>query len=202
MTTKGTPTTSKGIAFAHLLNDPSPRSSANTGSVSGLRRWASCGVEFPASASKKRRTLGAFRAHRDGTDDIFNIPSSDNTFRELPPKSKLAGMFEQMRESVAPHNLVASSELPSSSSPLPDSLTELLESDSLTGTYPTNSTRTFPLSLLIIPLPLSLSVLFAFSRTGSGISSLFGLQLHHTHSLSSITYDTIHSKATKQSCDR
>ena len=85
-----------------------------------------------------------------------------------------------------------------SSSPLPDSLAELLESDSLAGTYPTNSTPTFPLSLLIIFLPLSLSILFAFSRTGSGISSLFGLQLHHTHSLSSITYDTIHSLYTEK----
>jgi DNA replication ATP-dependent helicase Dna2 len=119
---KGTPTASKNVAFAHLINESSPRSSATAGSVSGLRRWASCGVEFPASHTKKRRTKGTFRAETEPTGDVFGAASSDGTFQAQPEQSKLAGMLQRMRESITKQesSKICSSELPSSSSPLPE----------------------------------------------------------------------------------
>ncbi|KAF2019074.1 hypothetical protein BU24DRAFT_111950 [Aaosphaeria arxii CBS 175.79] len=121
--TKGTPSTKKGVAFAHLLNDPSPRSSADAGSVSGLRRWTSCGAEFPTSATKRRQPPGAFRAKKDDGEDVFSAPSSDGVFKPPPKKSRLAGMLEEMSQSVArPSPRIATSDIPSSSSPLPDNI--------------------------------------------------------------------------------
>lgn len=119
---KGTPTANKVVAFAHLINESSPRSSATAGSVSGLRRWASCGVEFPASHTKKRRTHGAFRVEKESTEDVFGAASSDGAFQAQPEKSKLAGMLQRMRDSITKQapSKITSSEIPSSSSPLPE----------------------------------------------------------------------------------
>jgi DNA replication ATP-dependent helicase Dna2 len=117
---KGTPSANKSVAFAHLINESSPRSSLAAGSVSGLRRWASCGHEFPASTRKRRRTNGVFQGEKYETEDVFAAaPSSDGVMLGQPPKSKIASMVERMKESVSmPPRL--SSQLPSSSSPLPD----------------------------------------------------------------------------------
>ncbi|KAF2690967.1 hypothetical protein K458DRAFT_65161 [Lentithecium fluviatile CBS 122367] len=118
---KGTPSGTKAVAFAHLISESSPRSSANAGSVSGLRRWASCGVEFPASTKKKRRTTGAFAATKEPTGDVFNQPSSEGVIQGHPQeKSKLAGMVERMKESISRPQPRIASQIPSSSSPLPD----------------------------------------------------------------------------------
>jgi hypothetical protein len=119
---KGTPTASKNVAFAHLIHESSPRSSATAGSVSGLRRWASCGVEFPASHTKKRRTKGTFRMEKEPTGDVFGPASSDRAFHAQPEQSKLAGMLQRMRDSITKQepSKVCPSELPSSSSPLPE----------------------------------------------------------------------------------
>lgn len=118
---KGTPTANKGTAFAHLINESSPRSSASAGNVSGLRRWTSCGVEFPASTRKRRRIGSTLAADQGDKADVFNAPSSDGMFQAQPQKSKMAGMLQRMRESIFHQQpKLSSSELPSSSSPLPD----------------------------------------------------------------------------------
>ena len=118
---KGTPGANKGIAFAHLINESSPRSVAAAGSVSGLRRWASCGVEFPASIRKKRRTHGVFQADKGQDEDVFaGAPSSDNTVLGQSIKPNVAEMVQRMRECVSKSQSRVSSQLPSSSSPLPD----------------------------------------------------------------------------------
>lgn len=118
---KGTPSGNKGVAFAHLINESSPRSSATAGSVSGLRRWASCGVEFPASTRKRRRVHGAMGEHKEQTEDVFGHPSSDGMFQGQPQEtSKLAGMLQRMRESISKPPSRMSSQIPSSSSPLPE----------------------------------------------------------------------------------
>ena len=104
---KGTPSGHKNIAFAHLISEASPRSSATAGSVSGLRRWASCGVEFPASTKKRRRTqapIGVFKEHPEESARV---------------KTNLAEMLEKMRESMAKPSQRSGSQAPSSSSPLP-----------------------------------------------------------------------------------
>lgn len=76
----GTPSANKNVAFAHLISEASPRSAVAAGSVSGLRRWASCGHEFPASNRKRRRTHGVFQEDQDRAEDVFaGAPSSDGT---------------------------------------------------------------------------------------------------------------------------
>lgn len=117
---KGTPTANKSVAFAHLINESSPRSAAAAGSVSGLRRWASCGVEFPASNRKKRRTHGVFQAEKETSEDVFaDAPSSDGVMLGQPARPNLASMVQRMRECVSKSESRLSSQLPSSSSPLP-----------------------------------------------------------------------------------
>jgi DNA replication ATP-dependent helicase Dna2 len=117
---KGTPSANKSVAFAHLINESSPRSSVAAGSVSGLRRWASCGHEFPASNRKRRRTHGVFQGEDDRTEDVFAAaPSSDGKMLGQQGKSNLASMVQRMKECVKSQPRI-SSQLPSSSSPFPD----------------------------------------------------------------------------------
>jgi DNA replication ATP-dependent helicase Dna2 len=117
---KGTPSANKSVAFAHLINESSPRSSVAAGSVSGLRRWASCGHEFPASNRKRRRTHGVFQGENDRTEDVFaTAPSSDGMMLGQQGKSNIASMVQRMKECVKSQPRI-SSQLPSSSSPFPD----------------------------------------------------------------------------------
>lgn len=117
---KGTPSVNKSVAFAHLINESSPRSSLAAGSVSGLRRWASCGHEFPASTRKRRRTHGVFQGEQARAEDVFgHAPSSDGVMLNQPKKANLASMVERMKECVSRSQPKISSQLPSSSSPLP-----------------------------------------------------------------------------------
>jgi DNA replication ATP-dependent helicase Dna2 len=107
----------KSVAFAHLINESSPQSSVAAGSVSGLRRWASCGHEFPASNRKRSRIHGVFRGENDRTEDVFAAaPSSDGGQQG---KSSLASMVQRMQECVKSQPRIFS-QLPSSSSPFPD----------------------------------------------------------------------------------
>ncbi|KAE8850509.1 hypothetical protein PTNB85_00925 [Pyrenophora teres f. teres] len=117
---KGTPSANKNVAFAHLINESSPRSAAAAGSVNGLRRWASCGVEFPASNRKRRRVHGVFQQEKDTTEDVFaGASSSDGTMLGQPAKPNIASMVQRMRECVSKSQPRIHSQLPSSSSPLP-----------------------------------------------------------------------------------
>jgi hypothetical protein len=128
---KGTPTGHKGIAFAHLISEASPRSSATAGSVSGLRRWASCGVEFPASTKKRRRTQAVIGVFKEQAEDVADLPSSDGNFQGPPRgKTNLAEMLEKMRESMAKPAARSESQAPSSSSPLPAAERQDLPTDS------------------------------------------------------------------------
>lgn len=100
-------------SFAHLIEPSSPRSGPRTpgASVSGLRRWASCGMDFPASKTKRRRTHGVFR---DGSQD------QDASQSDKPkPVSRVGMLLERVQASLAqPQHL--KKDAPSSSSPLPD----------------------------------------------------------------------------------
>jgi DNA replication ATP-dependent helicase Dna2 len=119
---KGTPSVNKSVTFAHLINESSPRSAAAAGSVSGLRRWASCGHEFPASTRKRRKTHGVFQSEKMTNEDVFAaLPSSDGVMLGQPAKSTIASMVQRMKACVSKQQPRLSSQLPSSSSPLPDS---------------------------------------------------------------------------------
>lgn len=116
---KGTPTVTKSVSFAHLINDSSPHSAAAAaaGSVSGLRRWASCGVEFPTSTRKRRRTHGVFHADQpDDGEDVFAAAPSSDSVMQGHTTSNLANIVQRMKDSIT----YSQEDLPSSSSPLPD----------------------------------------------------------------------------------
>jgi hypothetical protein len=91
------------------MNDSSPRSAPRTpgGSVGGLRRWASCGLEFPSSRVKRRRVNGIFRDNNNNNTDPGDLSAAK-------PLSRVGMLVEKVQESLA-HK-----DLPSSSSPLPD----------------------------------------------------------------------------------
>jgi DNA replication ATP-dependent helicase Dna2 len=110
---KGT-TGGKAVAFAHLISESSPRSSATAGSVGGLRRWASCGVEFPTSARKRRKTTGVFDSITEPVEDVFHQPSSEGGPGRSPEKSDMAVLLQKMRAAIP------KPQIPSSSSPLPE----------------------------------------------------------------------------------
>lgn len=112
-TAKVTPDAKQAAEFAHLIERSSPHSSATAGSVSGLRRWASCGVEFPsATKPKKRRTAGAFRDGRNA--------SGRGTPVEEDGPSKVGRLLERIQETLAQPVKDAPPAAPSSSSPLPE----------------------------------------------------------------------------------
>ncbi|KAK8156253.1 hypothetical protein BKA80DRAFT_281069 [Phyllosticta citrichinensis] len=114
--TSNAESTSNPSAFAHLMAEASPRSSATAGSVGGLRRWASCGAEWPASKTKKRRTAGTFREQLEPIGDKEHGDTS-----ELPQAkvSKVGALVEKIQKSLAEKPTHHSDNGPSSSSPLP-----------------------------------------------------------------------------------
>jgi DNA replication ATP-dependent helicase Dna2 len=99
----------KSFAFAHLIRDSSPRSPATTGSVGGLRRWASCGVEWPQSATKRPRK----------TRRIEEVSREEDESVGTTKISRVGELLERMKETLSkPASQLPDS--PSSSSPLPD----------------------------------------------------------------------------------
>jgi hypothetical protein len=100
-----TPIEKRIPSLAHLMNDSSPRAAPRTpgGSVGGLRRWASCGLEWPSTrGGKRRRVNGIFHEHKDQDPSVTK------------PLSRVGMLVEKVQESLA------RKDLPSSSSPLPD----------------------------------------------------------------------------------
>lgn len=99
--------------------------------MSGLRRWASCGVEFPASTKKRRRTQAPIGVFKEQTENLADQPSSDGNV-QVPPRGKtnLAEMLEKMRESMAKPVQRTGSQAPSSSSPLPGVERQDVQTDS------------------------------------------------------------------------
>ena len=98
-TNKGASPSKKGLAFAHLLDGSSPHSTTNAGSVGGLRRWSSCGNEFPMSTTKRRRAAGRFRSVREEDED--QLPSTDSNAYDTVERSKLGDMVQRMRDTMA-----------------------------------------------------------------------------------------------------
>ena len=99
-------------AFAYLMEESSPRSGPRTpnASVGGLRRWASCGMDFPASRVKRRRTNGVLR-DRDMSED--REPDQPKQM------SRVEMLLEKVQASLAQPACIRK-DAPSSSSPLPD----------------------------------------------------------------------------------
>ncbi|KAF2401373.1 hypothetical protein EJ06DRAFT_389449 [Trichodelitschia bisporula] len=97
------PPNKKPAVFSHLIREASPRSLPTSGSVSGLRRWASCGTEWP---TKRRKTA-------EGRDEDGELPDAEADNQSGDKKSRIGSLLERMKESMY------HSTEPSSSSPLP-----------------------------------------------------------------------------------
>lgn len=123
-------------AFANLTYPSSPYSAdVTSGNVAGLRRWTSCGIEWPSSKAKRRkvnhtsiiREQVAEALNEDSAGDIpGNTP--ENT---KPSKSKITSLIERIQGSLNKPREPEEPKAPSSSSPLPEtkeSLSQRLES--------------------------------------------------------------------------
>ncbi|KAJ9647964.1 DNA replication endonuclease-helicase Dna2 [Coniosporium tulheliwenetii] len=99
--TTDTPTAKKATQFAHLIGNSSPHSASEVGSVGGLRRWVSCGVEWPTPNSKRRRTTGGFREHAGSVIQVGH--SSANAVPTEAKASKLCLLTRNLNtEQTAP----------------------------------------------------------------------------------------------------
>ena len=103
-----------------LLEQSSPRlhGEDSTHKVGGLRRWASCGVEWPTSRAKRRKTKAGTRGERvDLLQKHANPQKMDK--KENVTTSKLGFLVERMQETLARNLDADNAPAPSSSSPFP-----------------------------------------------------------------------------------
>ena len=117
LSSKNTPATNKAVAFAHLIDSSSPVTPGSAGSVGGLRRWASCGVEWPASRTKRRKTNAA-TAMEQVEQAVANADTDAGVSR--PRQSKVGFLVDRIQETLGkppPFEITAKV---SSSSPLPE----------------------------------------------------------------------------------
>ena len=122
-------------AYAHLLPS-SPQTPNGTNKDSGLRRTHSCGVEWPTSKAKRRKTEN--RESLGRTKDLFAASRKDILRRDLSNNTRVGLLLEKIQESLA--KKAASDESPSSSSPLPDRRSQVLVSP----TRPQNKEQSEP----------------------------------------------------------
>jgi DNA replication ATP-dependent helicase Dna2 len=101
-----------------LINGSSPRPPGiRTSPGSTLRRSLSCGMEWPTSKAKRRKTAGL---GTDSSDDVFFAPADD--IQETPAKSKLSRvslLVDKLQESLSHPTRMVNNDGRSSSSPLP-----------------------------------------------------------------------------------
>ncbi|KAK4943855.1 DNA replication endonuclease-helicase Dna2 [Elasticomyces elasticus] len=110
-------------AYAHLLPS-SPQTPNGTNKDSGLRRTHSCGVEWPTSKAKRRKTENKELHGR--TKDLFAASRKDILRRDLSNNTRVGLLLEKIQESLA--KKAENDESPSSSSPLPDRRSQALVS--------------------------------------------------------------------------
>jgi len=115
--TKSTKGDFTASVFANLMPS-SPQTPSTTNSKDGgLRRTASCGLEWPMSKSKRQRIDNGESYGR--TRDIFAASKRDILATDLPKTSRVSLLVEKIQESLA-RKPVAEIDGPSSSSPLPE----------------------------------------------------------------------------------
>ncbi|KAK5235684.1 DNA replication endonuclease-helicase Dna2 [Exophiala xenobiotica] len=119
-TTANAPKTAQGEPtlpnYAYLLPS-SPQTPSTTSKDSGLRRTHSCGVEWPTSKAKRRRT--ETNAQHGRTKELFAASRKDILRRDLSNNTRVGLLLEKIQESLT-KKAIAADESPSSSSPLPD----------------------------------------------------------------------------------
>ena len=108
-------------AYAHLLPS-SPRTPSTTDKDGGFRRTHSCGVEWPASKTKRRK----LDEQHSRTKELFAASRKDILRRDLSNNTRVGLLLEKIQESLS--KKVDAPESPSSSSPLPDRRSQALVS--------------------------------------------------------------------------
>ena len=101
-------------SFAHL-QPSSPDTPSTTSKDSGLRRTASCGIEWPTS-KPKRRKIDVGDSH-SRTKDIFAASRREILAQNVPKTSRVGLLVEKIQESM--NKRQRANDDPSSSSPLP-----------------------------------------------------------------------------------
>ncbi|EXJ85051.1 DNA replication ATP-dependent helicase Dna2 [Capronia epimyces CBS 606.96] len=119
-------------SYTHLLPS-SPQTPSTASKESGLRRTHSCGTEWPASKSKRRR-VEANELH-GRTKEVFAASRKEILRRDLSNNTRVGLLLEKIQESLTKQ--VPADESPSSSSPLPDRRSQAL----LSPTKPQTKTR-------------------------------------------------------------
>ena len=100
------------------LSPSSPKTPSTTNSKdNALRRTASCGVEWPMSKSKRRRTDAT--ESFDRARGIFAAAKREILAPDLPKQSRISMLVEKIQESLSKKQSEPGDE-PSSSSPLPE----------------------------------------------------------------------------------
>jgi len=114
-------------SLAKLVGTSSPHTAIEdrVGNVSGLRRWGSCGMEFPSSKAKRRKTKHTMICDR--IEETSAYSPSVATAAPVDPEKKLRMglLLERIQESLTrplevPELEVPEQPAPASSSPLPD----------------------------------------------------------------------------------
>ena len=119
---KDTPLGQRLTSLASGLGSSSPYTSEDrAGNVSGLRRWTSCGMEFPASKPKRQK----IQHTRDVTSmgQVFHEASTKApTVAKGSSKSiRIGSLLDKISENLEVSRAIAEEEqAPSSSSPLPE----------------------------------------------------------------------------------
>ena len=103
-------------AFAHLMTSSPQTPGTTNGKDGGLRRSISCGIEWPASKSKRRKTNHEMAEGK--VTDIFAASRKAIMATGKPKASRISLLMEKLQENLmrVPQDEVSG---PSSSSPLP-----------------------------------------------------------------------------------
>ncbi|USW46949.1 Putative PD-(D/E)XK endonuclease-like domain superfamily, DNA replication factor Dna2 [Septoria linicola] len=119
--------------ISNLIFQGSPRPLETPVKGGGLRRWASTGNDWPSSKNKRQRT--------GGSRTSISV-WQDQTAVESGGKSKVASMVKKLQETLATQRTeqarketpnALTSELPSSSSPLPETGDDLMKPQTVTS---------------------------------------------------------------------
>jgi len=114
-------------SLAKLVGTSSPHSAIEdrVGNVSGLRRWGSCGMEFPNSKAKRRKTKHIMICDRIEETSAYSPIIANAAPVDPEKKLRMGLLLERIQESLTrslevPELEVPEQPAPASSSPLPD----------------------------------------------------------------------------------
>jgi DNA replication ATP-dependent helicase Dna2 len=156
-------------SFANL--PPSSPQTPSTGSKDGgLRRTASCGVEWPTS-KPKRRKIDTMDSH-SRTKNIFAASRKEILAQNMPKTSRVGLLIEKIQESLNKHPRV--DDEPSSSSPLPGRHSQMPATQASPTRSPSKLSKPVPVPNGPATITARNETPKSPSKPGGGSSSEFG----------------------------